>query len=299
MSAKFIKYLMTPTTIVIHTNKGVKSINVGNPTFQKVREYIKDKDFQGALDNMDVGSIIFKGTNGVFSVVDGVIVYNGKTIPSILSETIMKFVKEKAPIKYLCNFWENLRRNPSSYSREQLYGFLKVNKVSITEDGCFIVYKIVSKDFKSLHDSSYNNAPGRTVTMPRDSVDPNPNQTCSRGLHVCAFSYVKDCYHWENGDERKLIECKVNPRHVVAIPTDYNNRKMRVCEYEVISEHRPHKGESPSETATYNFRTYYYKGREGKGFLPNLVTGKKPSRFSLTVRAKDTAEAVEKFKELV
>jgi hypothetical protein len=30
--------------------------------------------------------------------------------------------------------------------------------------------------------------------------------------------------------------CKVNPKNVVSIPADYNNSKMRVCEYEVIDE---------------------------------------------------------------
>jgi hypothetical protein len=30
--------------------------------------------------------------------------------------------------------------------------------------------------------------------------------------------------------------CKVDPRHVGAVPRDYNNSKMRVSEYEVIGE---------------------------------------------------------------
>jgi Ran GTPase-activating protein (RanGAP) involved in mRNA processing and transport len=32
-----------------------------------------------------------------------------------------------------------------------------------------------------------------------------------------------------------MLEVKVNPRDVVAVPVDYNNAKMRVCEYVVLS----------------------------------------------------------------
>lgn len=300
---KYLKHIMTPTTIQIATTKGVKSINVGNPTYAKVRECIKAKDFEGALDALDMGRTLFKGTNGVFDVVAGSIVYNGKPIPSRLSETILKFIKEKAPIKYLCVFWENLRRNPSTNSRNQLFDFLKANNISITEDGHFIAYKAVSNDFKSCNknlDGTYNdNSPGRIVTMPRDEVDSDPTQTCSHGLHVCAINYIyAPDLNWTSNN-RKIVEVKVNPRHVVAVPNDYNGMKMRVCQYEVLNEHRPHKGDKPTETAAYSFRTYYYKGRKGQDFKPNLVTGKKPSRFTLTVRATDTADATTKFKELV
>jgi len=48
---------------------------------------------------------------------------------------------------------------------------------------------------------------------------------------VAAFSYAHDQY--SNGN---LIEVKVNPMNVVAVPEDHNNEKMRVCEYEVLAK---------------------------------------------------------------
>ena len=68
------------------------------------------------------------------------------------------------------------------------------------------------------------------VSMPRQAVDDNPNNTCSHGLHVCSYEYLK------NFTGERLVVCKVNPRDVVSIPTDYNHTKMRVCRYEVIQE---------------------------------------------------------------
>ena len=33
-----------------------------------------------------------------------------------------------------------------------------------------------------------------------------------------------------------LVVVKVNPEHVVSVPVDYNNQKLRVCEYTILSE---------------------------------------------------------------
>lgn len=299
---KYLKHIMTPTTCIVHTSKGVKSVNKGHPNFDVVRQAIKDKDFETALDHMDIGRYLYNASNGEFTLLDGQITYNGKSVPAGLSNMVIKFIKEKAPYKYLLNFWDLLSRNPSKNSREQLFGFLNANKVSITEDGHFITYKIVSSEFKSLHnnlDGTYNdNSPGKTVRMRRELVDPNPNVTCSRGLHVCEIGYTYDCYNYKKGeDNRKLIECKVNPRHVVAIPTDYQNKKIRLCEYEVLNEHRPHKGDKASDDCIYSFRTYYYKSPKGKLFNRLHVVSKKPSRFYSTVRAKTIEEAAKFFEE--
>ena len=66
------------------------------------------------------------------------------------------------------------------------------------------------------------------MTIAREKVDKNREQTCSTGLHVASYNYAKGY----SGDV--MIMVKVNPRDVVAVPTDYNNEKMRVCQYEVM-----------------------------------------------------------------
>ena len=50
-------------------------------------------------------------------------------------------------------------------------------------------------------------------------------------VHVGAIEYVKD---FGNSDG-VILECLVSPRNVVSIPVDYNNTKMRCCEYFPIS----------------------------------------------------------------
>ena len=64
--------------------------------------------------------------------------------------------------------------------------------------------------------------------MERSSVDCNPANTCSSGLHIGAPGYVKN---FGRGSENVHLACLVNPMNVCAIPSDYSYQKMRVCEY--------------------------------------------------------------------
>jgi len=81
--------------------------------------------------------------------------------------------------------------------------------------------------------------------MNRDNVNPDANETCSHGLHVGAFAYA-------NTFSELLLEVEVNPKDVVAVPPDYNNQKMRVCEYKVIRVAPGHeRQEEVYDDATY------------------------------------------------
>ena len=67
--------------------------------------------------------------------------------------------------------------------------------------------------------------------MPREECDSDPNVTCSAGLHVGSMEYVHDFGH----SDKVILEVLVSPRNVVAVPNDYNNTKMRTCEYYPIA----------------------------------------------------------------
>jgi DNA-binding transcriptional regulator/RsmH inhibitor MraZ len=104
-----------------------------------------------------------------------------------------------------------------------------------------------------LQTGKFDNHPGKTPKMDRKDVDPDRNQTCSRGLHVAAYIYAKDFYG--NGH---LLEVKVNPKDVVAVPPDYNAQKMRVCEYFVVRECAgPRDEKLYPDDSSYNEETAY------------------------------------------
>jgi hypothetical protein len=64
--------------------------------------------------------------------------------------------------------------------------------------------------------------------MMRNQVEDDENVTCAKGLHVCSKEYLP---HFGG---QNIVACEVDPKDVVSVPLDYNNSKMRVCEYKVV-----------------------------------------------------------------
>jgi len=160
---------------------------------------------------------------------DGVVMYKDEAMPTQLYNRLEEFHEANLPMDRLLRFWDNLKLNPSFNSRKMLFDFLEHHGHPLTEDGCFIAYRGVNSEFKDSYSGKFDNSPGSVCKMDRSEVDDNPNNTCSHGLHVASHSYA-------DGFGSKLVEVKVNPRDVVAVPRDYDGKKMRVCEFKVIRE---------------------------------------------------------------
>jgi hypothetical protein len=182
-------------------------------------------------------------------------------IPNFLAKRLLKWMEEKLPLDGLVSFWKHLLLNPDKAVRKQLYSFLEHNGHPITDKGYFLAYKAcqVKKRYdkktgeevvqfsydedtgeqdkkynQSLTFAPYHSGPhgmvikvGEPITMPREECDNDPNATCSRGLHVGSMDYVHD-FGYGSG---VILEVLVSPRNVIAVPADYENTKMRCCEY--------------------------------------------------------------------
>lgn len=160
----------------------------------------------------------------------GTITYAGTPLHGVIVDRIMQMCEDGFNIAPMLAFLDNLMDNPSKRAVDELYGFLQYGKLPITEDGHFIAYKRVRNDYKSVYDGKTDNSIGTKLSMPRNLVNENSEQTCSDGLHFCSHEYLKSF----SGE--RIIVLKVNPRDVVSIPADYNNTKGRACGYEVIGE---------------------------------------------------------------
>lgn len=86
---------------------------------------------------------------------------------------------------------------------------------------------VEAPEFTDFFSGSTHVRLGGTVSMPREDCDNDPNQACSRGLHIGTPQYVQNY----GGRNAAYIACLVNPMNVVAVPADYSYMKMRVCEY--------------------------------------------------------------------
>jgi hypothetical protein len=221
-----MNYTILNDSMVLNYDGKTITISASDSRFSKVKDAIRE----GRL--ADIPALVeierhFQGSG--LELRDGVL-YDGEVaLPPQLNKRILAFKEEGLPFEPLINFWNNLKKNPSFNSRQMLFAFLEHNGHPLTPEGYFIAYRGIAEDFKDKHTGTMDNSPGKVLEMPRDLVDDNPNNTCSHGLHVACFDYAK-------GFGPKLVEVKVNPADVVAVPTDYNGTKMRVCRFEVIQE---------------------------------------------------------------
>lgn len=203
-----------------------------HPQFMEIIGLLREEKYDEAMEMLNIKRGLERYVSGDLIIEGGTLKYKDLIIDSGLTRRIVGKMQNGEPFEPLVAFFENLMANPSRRAVYQLYDFLEHNDIEITDDGHFIAWKRVNSNFKDMYTGKFDNSPGTVVKVNRFQVDENPNVTCSHGLHVAAKSYIP---HY-GGGSGKVIACKVNPADVVAIPTDYNNAKMRCAGYEVLYE---------------------------------------------------------------
>ena len=199
-------------------------------TYSKVVEAIKAGDWAAVKAVIDPVKVVLNYGRGNVTIHGDKLFWKGEPFAGVLATRMIQMLEDGFTIEPLVLFMENLMKNPSKRSVDELYGFLEKNNLPITPDGYFLAYKKVRQDFKDCHSGTMDNSPGRVVEMERNKVDDNKDVHCSTGLHFCGMSYLS---HF--GGERTVI-VKIDPADVVSIPSDYNGAKGRACRYEVIGE---------------------------------------------------------------
>lgn len=160
---------------------------------------------------------------------DGVVM-NGKAIDKVIS-----FITAGNPPKPLLKFLERLYENPSMHSVEQTLSFLEHGKLPITDDGYFLGYKSVAPDWTDWYTRKISNTIGaEPPPFPRNEVDDNYNNSCSRGYHVGTIQYATN---FNNKEGRHIIIVRVDPADVVSVSGDSDEEKIRLCKYKVIAEY--------------------------------------------------------------
>lgn len=219
--------------------EGAKPLSVAsaNPMYSDIKAKIGKGITNGLFELVNLAARIKHHSKGKFTLVeqeDGTdtIFLFGKPMPKALSDLVIKFTESGSPTEILEKFWNNCCANPSEESRQALYSFICANNMTLTDDGCFIGYRAIRHDWKDYHTGTMDNSIGSTPEVKRADVDPNSSNICSRGLHVAAWRYAEG-FKQSGG---RLIEVKVNPADVVTVPPDYNQQKMRVCKFNVLSE---------------------------------------------------------------
>jgi len=163
---------------------------------------------------------------------DGELLYKGAVVNHVVGQKIVQFMRDGLPYEPLVKFLDKLLENPSYKSIEQLYTFLVNQDIRLDAEGYLICYKAVRSDYMDKHTGTFDNHVGKRPEIPRNWVDDNSGNACSRGLHVGSIAYVRgfaspgDC----------IVMVRVNPKDVVSVPSDCSCQKMRVCVYDVTKD---------------------------------------------------------------
>ena len=209
-----------------------KHYNIGKDDlrFERVKKSIKAKDERGlkrALAtklNLAGYKVLIKG---------GEVFVNGAPLHNAFTAMIIRMLREGFDTKPFANFLTKLYTNPRNNVLNELPLFVLDRSIAITPDGDMVLYKRVRDNFTDIHTGKFDNKVGKHVQVEENSVDDNRDNTCSHGLHVCAYDYLP---HFGVGPGHTVIAVKVSPRAVVSVPKDYNNAKMRVFAYTVLAE---------------------------------------------------------------
>ncbi|QIW86986.1 lysis inhibitor [Aeromonas phage Ahp1_CNU-2021] len=226
-SKEEVKWVMGPTFLNIYADGQTFTASKDHANFTAAAKLCMDGKIREALDKINVAKAVKSYSKGDIKIDGETVSYKGLVVDLGITKRIIAAMNEGKPFENLVNFLEKLMLNPSYRAVQELFGFLQHNDIELTPEGDFLAFKRVNTNYTDFYTGKMDNKPGAKVSMLRNTVNEDKNQTCSSGLHVAAKSYIPK-YH---GGQGKIVVCRVNPKDVVSVPTDYSNSKMRVCEY--------------------------------------------------------------------
>jgi hypothetical protein len=264
--------------------------------YDKILKALREQDWEVLPDLLTPAQQVFKAVQEFtvndpnFSVEHGVLHYRNRPLPSDVSAKIVRMVGEGQPLTPLLRFVEKLWRNPSNVARQEALLFFVANAMMIHDDGDFLAYKTVDRDYFDKHSRSVLNKPASLLTqeeldnlplttrggvtvevendqtvvsMERGDVDDRRDVTCSHGLHFAAYRYAAEVFY-SPGD--RVVVLKIHPRDVVSIPSDYGNEKGRCCRYVVLAEIEAPENERPEPLPQQEVYSYRDVGASGQVF---------------------------------
>lgn len=224
--------------------------NVSQEEFQKIVNAKSDEEVYVLMDPdhgakmkeyTDAVSLLDSVDKSKYLTREGESIYwkevSGLSLPPELVKAILEAEEQEDEVRLdtYRNFWTLMSLNPDERCRKNLFWFLNRNGLVISRCGFFVAYrnanlKGVDPDgtevYTDAHTGTFSIRIGEVVTMPREKCDDVQENTCSRGLHLGARTWLKQNYYGNQG-----LVCLCNPADVVAVPPLDNYGKLRTCAY--------------------------------------------------------------------
>ncbi|XAI95949.1 transposase [Microcystis phage Mwe-JY26] len=229
-----LAYTITPQGVSLVLDARMRTVPRSAANFGALINALKSKAPLDTIRRLaDIPSFIAKATFGRVQIGGDQVRFDGEQVENVIADRLLDFINQGLDVEPLARFLDRLMDNPIESARKELYLFLESGNNPITEDGCFLAFKKVRDNYRSIHGGKVDNSPGKVVEMDRSAVDPNRHNLCSTGLHFCSWSYLQ---HFGGVGGTRVVIVKIDPKDVVAIPADYANAKGRTWRYEVVGE---------------------------------------------------------------
>lgn len=230
--------MVLPNQVTIVVDNQPLTIPNGHQNFKKVLDAVKEERWEDAIKYINVGETIKEFVDGLFELKGGVVYFEGIRLEHAgMTSRILSMAADgdRDGVQRAARFINKVMENPSNKIVKRIFDFMKFADVEIADDGDLYAYKAVRGDYLDCHSRSIKNTPGSVVTMRRNRVNEDDEQTCSYGLHVCALSYLPN-YSGSGISSNRIVRVKLNPSDIVSIPVDYKDAKIRCCRYEVVND---------------------------------------------------------------
>lgn len=244
-------YLDGKLIITLKTKNKIVEVNKNHIKFNEIKMALHGNDEQLIYDLSQTNNVsttfhkpkpsfevnfghledFIQDPTGRATIIGDTVYYNGEEVHDVIKDRIFQFKSENLPFEHLLRCIEKIYENPSYKSRRDLFRFLENKSLPITENGCFLAYKVITNDWLDKWTHQVDNRINAVPSMPRSEVDDDSNIECSKGYHCGTLEYVT---RYGSGTDRIII-VKVDPRDVVSVPTR-DAEKLRMCRYEVIKE---------------------------------------------------------------
>lgn len=133
-----MKYYLLSNSAIISIGDKTYTISKDDYRYEKIKDKLINNDF-ATVEKLVSPTENLNKTG--FVVEDGLVLYNGQAIPSVLGNQFVKYQQSSWEFKSLFNFWCNLKTRTTTDEASDVIGeLINKNAYAVTEDGFYFVY---------------------------------------------------------------------------------------------------------------------------------------------------------------
>lgn len=235
-------HIITSESVVVVVGDKVLTIKKDqNALFNKIIEAIHAGDYDEVTRLISPSD--FMGKVGLkFDEDSGEVLLNNYPLKTNLAERIRQYWISDAPYEPLLKLCEKSLANEREYMHEELFNFLECNDLPITEDGCFLAYKLANADGSPVYQtgSPIRYEVGKVIEEEEAKNERNRELCNGPGLYFGNRKYWGSSSwkgkEWNDSNGTRMFLVKIDPRDVTSVPRQYDNSKGKCWRMEVIKE---------------------------------------------------------------